>query len=79
MASSEKLFINSTINLVGYPNRDSTKYLKLYGIEEAQTLIRGTIRYQGYVETISALNDLGLLDEVTQIKDSTFCPFEHIK
>ena len=32
MASSEKLYINNSLNLVGYPNRDSTKYLKLYGI-----------------------------------------------
>jgi hypothetical protein len=43
MGSSEKLLINNTLNLVVYPNRDSTKYLKLYGIEEAKSLIRGTI------------------------------------
>ena len=63
MASSEKLLINNTLNLVVYPNWDSTKYLKLYGIEEAKSLIRGTIWYQGYVETLNALNDLGFLNE----------------
>ena len=79
MASAQRLYINNTLNLVGYPNRDSNKYLKLYGIPEAKSIIRGTIRFQGYVETISALNDLGLLDEKTLIKDKFFVPFEHIK
>jgi alpha-aminoadipic semialdehyde synthase len=34
-------------NLEGYPNRDSTSYTHLYGISEAHTLIRGTLRYKG--------------------------------
>lgn len=34
-------------NLVGYPNRDSTKYALIYGVEnECQTLLRGTLRYK---------------------------------
>lgn len=45
MMSAEKLYINNSLNLLGYPNRDSLKYLKLYGIEEAKSIIRGTIRY----------------------------------
>ena len=32
--------------LESYPNRDSIKYGKLYGIESAHTLIRGTLRYE---------------------------------
>lgn len=33
-------------NLVGYANRDSTKYVSIYGVEnECQTLLRGTLRY----------------------------------
>lgn len=36
-------------NLIGYPNRDSTQYAKIYGIEnESQTVLRGTLRYQVY-------------------------------
>lgn len=31
----------------GFPNRDSTQYAKLYGIEDAHTIFRGTIRYRG--------------------------------
>lgn len=31
----------------GFPNRDSTKYSSLYGIEDAHTMFRGTLRYKG--------------------------------
>ncbi|KOB73884.1 Alpha-aminoadipic semialdehyde synthase, mitochondrial, partial [Operophtera brumata] len=31
---------------VGFPNRDSTMYASLYGIEEAHTMFRGTLRYK---------------------------------
>ena len=34
-------------NVEGYPNRDSTIYGELYGIREAHTLLRGTLRYAG--------------------------------
>ncbi len=34
-------------HLEGYPNRDSTIYGELYGIAEASTIIRGTLRYKG--------------------------------
>lgn len=43
----------SLIPLEGYPNRDSLKYRDLYGIPEAHTVIRGTLRYQ------VSVNDLG--------------------
>ena len=36
-------------NLEGYPNRDSTIYGELYGIREAHTLLRGTLRYAGNI------------------------------
>lgn len=31
----------------GFPNRDSTMYSSLYGIEDATTMFRGTLRYKG--------------------------------
>ena len=34
-------------HLEGYPNRDSTIYGELYGISEASTIVRGTLRYKG--------------------------------
>uniref|UniRef100_A0A3Q1I166 Uncharacterized protein n=1 Tax=Anabas testudineus TaxID=64144 RepID=A0A3Q1I166_ANATE len=33
-------------NLEGFPNRDSTNYTELYGIQTAHTLIRGTLRFK---------------------------------
>lgn len=33
----------------GFPNRDSTVYQTLYGIENAKTFIRGTLRYYPYL------------------------------
>ena len=35
------------IRILGYPNRDSTIYGDLYGIREALTILRGTLRYKG--------------------------------
>lgn len=53
-------------SLVGYANRDSTKYLDIYGIEdECKTLLRGTLRYEGFVEAIRALKKVGLLSTQT--------------
>ncbi|XP_044259738.1 alpha-aminoadipic semialdehyde synthase, mitochondrial isoform X2 [Tribolium madens] len=49
-------------NLEGFPNRDSTIYAKYYGIEDALTLLRGTIRYTGFAQAARMLQFLGLLD-----------------
>ena len=50
------------INITGYPNRDSTIYSELYGINSAHTILRGTLRYKGYVDSIRGLVKLGLLN-----------------
>jgi saccharopine dehydrogenase (NADP+, L-glutamate forming) len=44
----------------GYFNRDSYSYLKTYGLEEINTLIRGTLRFPGFCEAWNALVKLGL-------------------
>lgn len=49
-------------NLEGFPNRDSTIYAKYYGIDEAVTVLRGTIRYTGFAQAARMLQFLGLLD-----------------
>ncbi|XP_019849717.1 PREDICTED: alpha-aminoadipic semialdehyde synthase, mitochondrial-like [Amphimedon queenslandica] len=56
---------STSLPLEGYPNRDSLKYRDLYGIQEAETVIRGTLRYQGYCKSVLALLELGLLDNET--------------
>lgn len=48
---------------VAYPNRDSTPFKKNYAIPEAQTIIRGTLRYEGFPEFIRVLVDMGFLSQ----------------
>lgn len=48
-------------HLEGYPNRDSSIYGDLYGIREAHTILRGTLRYRGYTDVIKGLIRMGLL------------------
>lgn len=66
MATAKPYFIYPGFAFVCYPNRDSTTYKELYSIPEAETVIRGTLRYQGFPEFIKALVDLGFLKETEQ-------------
>lgn len=42
--------------------RDSTVYAKYYGIPDASTILRGTLRYKGFADAARVLQHLGLLD-----------------
>lgn len=59
----EELKFLPGFNLEGFPNRDSTIYAGEYGIESAETILRGTIRYKGFIEAMRSLIALGLLDD----------------
>ncbi|KAK0173191.1 hypothetical protein PV328_006427 [Microctonus aethiopoides] len=48
--------------LEGFPNRDSTVYRDLYGIRGATTILRGTLRFKGFTDTVQGLQFLGLID-----------------
>ncbi|KAF2261146.1 saccharopine dehydrogenase-like protein [Lojkania enalia] len=63
MGEARPYFIYPGYAFVAYPNRDSTPYRERYNIPEAQTIIRGTLRYQGFPEYIKALVDIGFLSE----------------
>ena len=47
----------------GYPNRNSLPYKEIYGIEDTDTILRGTLRYPGWCPTLKAIVDLGFLSE----------------
>ncbi|XP_066525161.1 alpha-aminoadipic semialdehyde synthase, mitochondrial isoform X2 [Hoplias malabaricus] len=49
-------------NLEGFPNRDSTKYAEVYGVESAHTLIRGTLRFKGFSSAMLGFVKLGLIN-----------------
>jgi len=54
-----------------YPNRDSLPYIDIYGIQETQTMFRGTIRNIGWCNKLYALAKLGLLkDEAVDLPEN---------
>lgn len=63
MSHAKPYYINPAFAFVAYPNRDSTSFREKYKIPEAGTVIRGTLRYQGFPQFIKALVELGFLDE----------------
>lgn len=48
-----------------YANRDSLSYKSAYGLTQAKTLLRGTIRKQGYAAAWDVLASLGMTDDTT--------------
>ncbi len=54
------------LDLEGYPNRDSTTYVKDYNLEGVDTLIRGTLRFAGFSNIMYGLVHIGLLDDRPQ-------------
>jgi saccharopine dehydrogenase-like NADP-dependent oxidoreductase len=50
-----------------YPNRDSLYYLQLFGLDDAHTMIRGTMRYPGWCETWLQIVRLGLPNETMRL------------
>jgi len=66
MGTAKPYFIYPGYAFVAYPNRDSTGYKERYNIPEAQTIIRGTLRYQGFPEFVRVLVDMGFLSDEEQ-------------
>ena len=62
MGTAKAIFIYPAFAFVGYPNRDSTPFRERYSIPEAQELLRGTLRYQGFPEFVRVLVDIGFLN-----------------
>ncbi|HNQ12321.1 MAG TPA: saccharopine dehydrogenase C-terminal domain-containing protein [Bacteroidia bacterium] len=49
----------------GYMNRDSLSYIPVYGLDHIKTMIRGTLRYEGFCKAWNVFVYLGLTDNVT--------------
>jgi spermidine synthase len=62
MGYAKPYFISPAFAFVAYPNRNSVPFKDFYNIPEAETIVRGTLRYQGFPEFIKALVQLGWLD-----------------
>ncbi len=59
--------LNGVGTMEAYPNRDSLKYIDLYGLDGVETMIRGTLRYPGWSETWLQIVRLGLSNETMHI------------
>ncbi len=60
----------------GYPNRNSVAYLETYGLKEARTMLRGTLRYPGWCLKLKKIGELGLLDiEEREWRAKTYAEF----
>lgn len=50
-------------NFEAYTNRDALPYKKLYGLKDADTIFRGTLRNVGWCYTMKKAAELGLFDD----------------
>ncbi|KAJ1949009.1 saccharopine dehydrogenase (NADP+, L-glutamate-forming) [Linderina macrospora] len=63
MDSARPIYIYPAFAVVGYGNRDSSHYRERYSIPDAETCVRGTLRYQGFPEFAKTLVNMGFLDD----------------
>lgn len=70
----------------GYPNRDSLSYREIYGLQDIPTILRGTLRTQGFCQAWNILVQLGLTDDSYELNlpegftyrmlTNTFLPYD---
>ena len=46
------------------PNRDSLIYENTYGLSEANTIFRGTLRYRGFSKLMNSFQNMGMFDMI---------------
>jgi len=54
----------------GYANRDSLSYRHHYGLQDIPTMIRGTLRHEGFCSAWQVFVSLGLTDDTYKIENS---------
>jgi len=67
MSTAKPYFISPAFAFVAYPNRDSVPFVQAYDIPEAETCVRGNLRYQGFPEFAKCLVELGWLNEEEKV------------
>ncbi|MDH5398708.1 MAG: saccharopine dehydrogenase NADP-binding domain-containing protein [Cyclobacteriaceae bacterium] len=75
---TEPIFISGYGHFEGYANRDSLKYLDVYGLRGIKTLYRGTLRRPGFCRTWDIFVQLGATDdsyEMEGVKNMTHREF----
>ena len=62
MDTAKPYFVMEGYDFVAYPNRNSVPFREFYKIPEADTVVRGSLRYEGNPAFIKAFADAGWLD-----------------
>jgi len=52
-----------SMKLESYPNRDSLVFQERFGMQDCETFVRGTLRFTGFSDIISAFHDIGLTSD----------------
>ena len=63
LASSEPCYAWKSLNLECLPNRDSLIYGEKYGIQSAESIFRGTLRYAGFSSLFHVFKKMGIFDD----------------
>jgi saccharopine dehydrogenase-like NADP-dependent oxidoreductase len=66
----EHIQVDGFSSFDGYANRDSLAYRKIYGLENIPTMLRGTLRQEGFCEAWNVFVQLGLTDDSYVVEDS---------
>jgi saccharopine dehydrogenase-like NADP-dependent oxidoreductase len=67
---TEFLYVEGYGRFEGYANRDSLKYRSVYGLDDALTVYRGTIRRVGFSKAWNMFVQLGMTDDTYILDDS---------
>lgn len=67
---TEEIGVKGFGSFDGYANRDSLSYRKIYGLDNISTMLRGTLRQQGFCSAWNVFVQLGLTDDSYTIEDS---------
>jgi saccharopine dehydrogenase-like NADP-dependent oxidoreductase len=71
-ASTGEIILPETGPLAWYPNRDSLSYIPIYGLQEAHTFIRTTLRYPIFCQAWQAIVSAGLTSERLLVDSPTY-------
>ena len=67
---TDDLYVEGYGRFEGYANRDSLSYREHYGLRSIPTMLRGTLRRQGYCEAWDVFVQLGLTDDSYTLESS---------
>ncbi|MEP7264278.1 MAG: saccharopine dehydrogenase C-terminal domain-containing protein, partial [Bacteroidota bacterium] len=74
----ETIEIENAGKFEGYANRDSLAYRKHYKIDHIPTLLRGTLRHEGFCKAWDAFVQLGLTDDNCIIENSETLSYKEL-